>query len=88
MEPADEGRLNINFQRRRTLAAGALLNTDQDGDDDDDNMELTIPVHVRPGETNPNQRRRSRGVIITPGNDKEPLPSLGNSIGACPYNRA
>ena len=59
MEPADEGRLNINLQRRRTLAAGALLNADEDGDD----MELTIPVHVRPGETSPNPRR-SRGIYL------------------------
>jgi len=86
MEPADEGRLNINLQRRRTQAAVALLNADEDGDD----MELTIPVHVRPGETSPNQRR-SRGNLLANGNEsalqKEPLPNLGNAFGH-PNDRA
>ena len=79
MEPADEGRLNINLQRRRTQAAISLLNADQD-DGNDDNMELSIPIHVRPGENSPIQRRRSRGNLITIANEKEPLPNLGNSL--------
>ena len=65
MEAADEGGLNvnINLQRRRTAR-------------NDDNMELTIPGHGRPGETNPMQRRRSRGNLQ---DEPDALPDLGNS---------